>query len=193
MEENTRLEIQSKWINKIPSIAYGTMIIGALLLLFTIFLPFSIATDEYEKELLRHPNWMFIEELNITYKGATNFSLLGYDAIYMVALGKGIEKGIAGTCFVIISLYILFAIFTVVSSIKRKYKKAIVFGVLSFLIFRLIMWDFEARGVIGSGDYDFGVAKVICYVGTAFMVLGAVLRLIYLNQNRKKDNKNILN
>lgn len=153
-------------------------VVGSLLLLAVLFLPFASATKENKEVLLVYADEMYASEIDMTNKDAVNISLLEFGRIYIAAAREGLYKDIAIICLVIIAVFALFAVLTVLFCSLRKPIASIIFDILSFAAFKLLMFDFKDRGVIVNNNYDFGFAEIICYLGTVIVIVGAILLII---------------
>ena len=86
-----------------------------------------------------------------------------------------------------IAAFAVFALLTLLFSILRKSIPVIVFNILTFAVLRLIIWDFEDRGVISNSRYDGGIAQYIGYIGIAIVMVGAVALLVVKKKDRRKQ------
>lgn len=159
-------------------IPFVIALIGVLLLIATLFLPFASATKEYREHLQKYSEEMYDEEINMTNGDAVNISLFEFGKMYAAAANLGFEKSIAITCLVIIAMFALFVILTTLFAVLKKPIVTLIFDFLSFSIFLLIKWDFKDRGVLPSSRYDWGFAEFVCYIGFTVVVVGAVLMLV---------------
>ena len=164
--------------------AFIAMLIGSAILLLTLFMPFASATDEYKEALEKFSDSMYIEELNMTNKEAINISLFEFIRIYSSETGKEISNDLSIVYVVVIAA---FAVFALLFSILRKSIPVIVFNILTFAVLRLIIWDFEDRGVISNSRYDWGIAQYIGYIGIAIVMVGAVALLVVKKKDRRKQ------
>ena len=89
-----------------------------------------------------------------------------------------------------IAAFAVFALLTLLFSILRKSIPVIVFNILTFAVLRLIIWDFEDRGVISNSRYDWGIAQYIGYIGIAIVILVAV-SLLFVKMKDKKQQKTL--
>lgn len=177
-KQKTENHITNSWEQKTPLIAFVITLIGSLLLIVTLFLPFASATEEYREHLQKYSDEMYAEEINMTNGNAVNLSLFEYGRMYAAAVDLGISKSSAIACLVIIVAYALFVIMTTLFTILKKPIAVLIFNLLSFGVFRLIKWDFDDRGVLPSSRYDWGFAEIVCYIGIAVVVVGAILLLL---------------
>ena len=147
--------------------AFIAMLIGSAILLLTLFKPFASATDEY--------------------KEAINISLFEFIRIYSSETGKEISNDLSIVYVVVIAAFAVFALLTLLFSILRKSIPVIVFNILTFAVLRIIIWDFEDRGVISNSRYDWGIAQYIGYIGIAIVMVGAVALLVVKMKDKKQQ------
>lgn len=162
------------------------MLIGSLMLVVTLFIPFASATEDYKESLEEYSDSMYVEELNMTNEEAINISLFEFARIYSVAAEMGMSKSVSIACIVIIAAFGVFALLTLLFSALKKPIPAIVFNLLAFVVFRITKWDFEDRGVIPNSNYDWGIAQYICYIGVIVVVVGAVALLVVKIKDKKQ-------
>lgn len=158
-------------------------LIGSLLLIVTLFLPFASATDNYEKQLTSFPDQMYIEELNMTNDDVINLSLFEFGKIYAYSLEVYAEKTISIICLAMIAAYVVFSILALLWSALSKPIPLLMTNLFAFGIFNLMKWDFKDRGVIANSLYHFGIAQYVCLL--AFLMI--CLTSIYLFRHKKKQ------
>lgn len=188
MDKKNEVMLQSERNKDKLLIPFIVALIGSLMLIVTLFLPFASATEDYKEYLQEYSDEMYVEELNMTNGDAVNISLFEFGRIYAAAADWGMSESIAIACLVIISAFTLFTILTTLFSVLKKPIVAMIFNLLSFGVFWLIKWDFEDRGVIPSNSYDWGIAEFVCYIGFAVVMVGAIL-LLMAKINAKRQNK----
>lgn len=162
------------------------MLIGSLMLIVTLFMPFASATEDYKERLVEYSDSMYVEELDMTNEEAINISLFEFARIYSVAAEMGMSKSVSIACIVIIAVFGAFALLTLLFSALKKPIPAIIFNLLAFAVFRITKWDFEDRGVIPNSNYDWGMAQYICYIGIIVVVVGAVALLVAKIKDKKQ-------
>lgn len=162
------------------------MLIGSIMLIATLFVPFASATGDYKEYLEEYSDSMYAEELNMTNGEAINISLFEFARIYSVAAEMGMSKSISIACMVIIAAFGAFALLTLLFSVLKKPIPAIIFNLLTFAVFRITKWDFNDRGVIPSSRYDWGMAEYFCYLGVVVLVVGAVALLVVKIKDKKQ-------
>lgn len=173
-------------------IPFVVTLVGALMLLATLFLPFASATEDYRERLQKHPDSMYAEEISMTNEDAVNISLFEFGRMYAAAADMGISKGIAIVCLVLLSVFAILVILTALFSALKKPIAAIIFNLLSFGTFLAIKWDFADRGVLPSSRYDWGIAQVACYIGVIAGMAGAIL-LLTARIKEKRQNRSLGN
>ena len=148
MDKKNEVMLQSERNKDKLLIPFIVALIGSLMLIVTLFLPFASATEDYKEYLQEYSDEMYVEELNMTNGDAVNISLFEFGRIYAAAADWGMSESIAIACLVIISAFTLFTILTTLFSVLKKPIVAMIFNLLSFGVFWLIKWDFEDRGVV---------------------------------------------
>lgn len=153
-------------------------ILGAVLLIITVFIPFASAKDEYRDSLMDYPDYEYSEEANMANKDAVDISLAEFVKIDSAAVEMGVSEETAIANMVVIIAFCAFAVLTLLFSLLRKPIAILVFDIISFAVMQVVKFDFEDRGVIPSNSYDWGIAPVICYIGIVIVAVGAVFLLI---------------
>ncbi len=162
-------------------------LVGSIMMVVIMWLPYATANEEYEKYLMENEDRIYAEEIGMTNGDAVNISLFEFIKIYGEASGQGSYGVVATTCVVIISMYGAMALLTVVMSALRKPVGIIVFDVLTLIMLKIVNFDFEDRGIIPSGRYDWGIASYITYIIGVVVVAGAVWLII--EKKRGKECK----
>lgn len=158
-------------------------LIGSLLLMITIFLPFASATDNYKQRLMSYPEQMHTEEIKMTNKDAVNISLFEFGQVYAYTVNLHGYETISIICLTMIVAYVVFSALAILWSILNKPIALLITNLLAFGIFNLMKWDFKDRGVIANSNYHFGIAQIICL----FAFLMICLASIYLFRYKKKQ------
>lgn len=181
MEKNEGRNIKSK-----IKLSWLITVLGSLLLIIMILLPFATATKEHKEWLLAYPDQSYVNEISLTNKDAVNISLVEFARIYGVAVDQGIHKDISITCIVVIAIFAGLSLITLLFAIFKKPFGIIIFNILSLCDFWLIHFDFKDRGVIPNSSYNWGLANYMTYVVGAFILAGAVWLLI--EKSKMKNN-----
>lgn len=167
--------------------SFLAVLIGALMLAATIFLPFATATEDYEERLEEYSDEMYVEEINMTNEDAINISLFEFVRIYSVAAEMGMSESVAIACTILIAAFGVFAVLTLLFSLLKKPLATIIFNLLAFAAFSITKWDFEDRGVLPSSSYDWGMAQYICYVGAIVVLVGAAIFWVFKKQDQGEE------
>ncbi len=179
----------TEWRNimeqKRKRIFWAITIIGALLMLVMLLLPFASSTDDYKEELNKKPDDVYIEQIDMRNSDAVDISLVEYIKVYSAAIEEGIQEETAMVSIGVIVIFLIFAMFTLIMSLLKKPIAIIVFDVLSLLVFSLVRFDFEDRGVIPSRSYDWGITSYLVYIVGVVIMVGAVGMFI---EKRKSKN-----
>lgn len=168
-------------MNKTKLMRYPVLItiIGLVLMLLMLFLPFASATEDYKEKLLKY------EEIGMTNGEAVNISLFEFGKMYVEAANQGMHKEISIACIVIISLFAGFAVLTLLLCLCKKSIGIIIFDLLTIGTFKIICFDFEDRGVLPSSSFDWGIVNWMVYVIGILVFAGA----IWLFVEKKKAKK----
>lgn len=177
---------QTEKNGKIFLYPFLAMLIGSIMLVATLFMPFASATEDYKEYLEEYPDSMYAEELDMTNKEAINISLFEFAKVYFVTAEMGMSKSVSIACVVIIAAFGAFALLTLLFSVLKKPIPAIIFNFLTFAVFRITKWDFGDRGVIPSINYDWGMAEYFCYIGVVVLTVGAVALLVVKIKDKKQ-------
>lgn len=160
-------------------------IIGAVLMLLMVFLPYASATKEYEERLLKYEDEMYVEEIKMTNADAVDISLFEYGRIYAEAASQGLYKEMSIACIVIISIFAGCALFTLLMSLIKKPIGIIIFDLLTMGAFKIICFDFEDRGVIPTSSYDWGIVYYVTYIVGVIVFAGAVWLFVEKRKAKK--------
>lgn len=171
-------------------IPYIVTIIGTLLLLLMVFLPYASATEEYKERLLKNPEAQYIEEIEMTNKDAVNISLFEYIQLYTEAKNQGMNKNI---CVFVISIIGIFAGLSAITFILALCKKPVVtmiFNVLAFSVLRLIRFDFKDRGVMPNNHYNWGIVNLMGIIITVVIIGMEIWFLLAMKNYRRLEYAN---
>ncbi len=163
-------------MNKTKLMRYPVLItiIGAVLMLLMLFLPYASATDDYEERLMKYEDEMYVKEIGMTNADAVDISLFEFERIYVEAARQGLNKEISITCIVVISIFVVFVLQTLLMSFLKKPIAIVIFDLLTMIVFKLICFDFEDRGVIQSSSYHWGIVYYLVYVIGVIIFAGAI-------------------
>lgn len=165
------------------------MLIGSLLLITTLIVPFASAIEDYKEYLQENPDGIYLEELDMTNEEAIHISLFEFGKIYTKIAELDISRNSRVNSIITLVLIIAFAIFAILTTLFSALKKpiaAILFNLFSLILFRLIVVDFDDKGVILRNGYGWGIAQYFCYIGVSVVFLGAICMLITKINLKKK-------
>ena len=77
---------------KIIVVSFLAMLIGSIMLIITLFVPFASATDDHREYLEKYANTVSIEELDITNEQLLDVSLFKFARIYSALSGMEISR-----------------------------------------------------------------------------------------------------
>lgn len=174
-------------MNKTKLMRYPVLItiIGSVLMLLMLFLPFASATEDYKEKLLKYEDEMYVEEIGMTNGEAVNISLYEFGKMYVEAANQGMHKEISIACIVIISLFAGFSILTLLLSLFKKSMGIIIFDLLAIGTFKIICFDFEDRGVLPSSSFDWGIVSWMVYVIGMLVFAGAIWLFVEKRKAKK--------
>lgn len=158
-------------------IARLVMVVAALGLVAAFFLPWASAGEDYREAAALAPDVMFYEPTELTVEGATDLSLFEYAQVYGTMIGTDWE----------IYQYIMYtalgvAVVALVLAVFGKPIGATMFGILTLVASRLLVWDFEDRGVLPNGTHDWGIAPVIYLVAAVVLIAASVWMFVLKRQ-----------
>lgn len=168
-------------------ISFLIALIGTILLLVSLFLPYATAIGDHADSLKKHSDTIISSEMNLSAKDSFHFSMVEYAGIY----GKHSTYlfGDSATGLLYTALVILIGVFSLLALLFVLRKKPIasfIFTLLSFSVFSLQNWDYTDRGVIPSSGYDWGIGYYIFFAATFFSLVGAIWMLL-LKHRAKAD------
>ena len=174
-------------MNKTKLMRYPVLItiIGAILLLLMLLLPYASATEDYEERLMKCADEMYVEEIGMTNADAVDISLLEFGRMYAEAVRQGLHKEMSIACIVIISIFTKCAILTLLMTLIKKPIGIIIFDLLTMGAFWIICFDFEDRGVITSSSFDWGIVYYLVYGIGVIIFAGAVWLFIEKRKAKK--------
>lgn len=149
-------------------------LIGAILLLVMILLPYASAKDDYKEYLKSTPDDYYVSEIKMTNAAAVNISMLEYVRIYAETARQGVYKEVSIICIVLITLFALFSLLTLLMSLLKKAIGIIIFDLLALGIFLLMRFDYADRGVLPTNSYGWGMVHYLTYIVGIAIAIGAV-------------------
>ncbi|MGN0395718.1 MAG: hypothetical protein ACI4EF_10160 [Coprococcus sp.] len=174
-------------MNKTSLMRYPVLvtIMGAVLMLLMLFLPYASATEDYEERLKKNKDEIYLEEIGMTNADVVNMSLFEFEKIYVEAASQGIYKEISITCIVIISIFTGCAVLTLLMALIKKPIGIIFLDLLTMGAFKVICYDFEYRGVIPSSKFNWGIVHYLVY-GIGVIIFAGAIWLFIEKRKAKK-------
>lgn len=160
------------------------------LMVVNFFLPYTSATGEHREILEEYSDGTYFDAIGMTNGDAVNISFFEFARIYSAAgaVGQGQYESIGAFYCTVIVLFGLFSLGTLIFASLRKPIGILIFNGLTFAVFLILNWDFQDRGLVQNGSYNFGAAYYIYYICTAIIFVGAVVMLV-MKILQKKQNK----
>ncbi len=163
-------------------------LLGMAAMIITLFLPYASAIGDHAKELSANADAIMHLNLGITAKDMMNISMVDFARLYN-SLSSSIFGNNEGSIYIVlVALIGGFSLLSALFVIFKKATPAIVFTMLSFLVFAFQNYDFEIRNIINGETYNWGFGYYIFYAATVLALAGAVWLLI-TKIRIKKENK----
>ncbi len=163
------------------------VLLGSIILVLTLIVPFASANEDYKEYLEDYPNEKYGAELNMTNKEAINLSLVEYGKVYYEIYEMGIDQDICMVSLGTIAVFGVFAILTLLFSILKRSTSILICSSLALIVFRILKWDFMDRGVVPSSYYDSGIATYFCHIGVIVTIIGVIMLFITKVKEKNKS------
>lgn len=160
-------------------------VIAAALLVVAFFLPYASAVESRRETLMSAPDLVVSESLGMTSEDIADVSLFEYARVYSAASEFGYDEEYAMLYVPLISAVCVLSVLTLLFALLRKPVATVVFSVLTVALVQLLNWDFEARGVIPSSSYDWGVAKWAYLAAGVIVIAGAIWQVVLRRRARR--------
>ena len=164
-------------------------LIGAILLLAMILLPYASAKGDYKEYLKNAPNDYYVSEIKMTNAAAVNISMLEYGRIYAETARQGVHKEISIICIVLIALFAFFSLLTLLMSLLKKAVGIIIFDFLALAIFWLMHFDYADRGALPTDSYGWGMVNYVTYIIGIAVAIGAAWLFVEKRKIKKIGKK----
>lgn len=156
-------------------------IVLCIFALVGLFMPYEKSIGDYHESLLKYPEAMNIEEVDLTNKEVVNISIVENFKIYNYAMNNSRNVGddsdwIYGEALinVIITISLIVSIILVlVLIILNKTVLTIIFDIMIAISSMAMNYDITSRGVLPSSRYTYGFSYYL-------YIIIAILLLIYL-------------
>ena len=177
--------------SKSVKIPFFVTLIGSVLLLAMILLPYASAKENYKEYLKYAPNDYYIKEIKMTNAEAVHISMLEFGRIYMETARQeeGVYRGISIICIVLIASFAFFSLLTLLMSLLKKAIGIMICDVLALVIFSFMHFDFADRGVLPTDLYGWGIANYLTYIVGVAIAVGAIW--LFVEKRKKLRRRNI--
>lgn len=174
-------------------IPFIVTLIGTILMLTAVFLPYATAIDDHAENIKANPDAVVYEELNMTAQDMMHVSMVEYAYVYGNLADQLFEDPFYGVIYVVlVALIGVCALLASLFALLKKPIAVIVFDVLSFGVFSLQNWDYADRGVISGNYYDWGAGYYIFYIAAGVTLAGAIWllvnKILAKKQNTSQEN-----
>lgn len=164
---------------KILKIALLVALVGALLMVICIFLPYATASENYTQELLENSEKLIHENIDMTEGDMVDISMFEYAKVYGGLSKELFGNDAEGIFYVaLVALIGVFAVLALFLALGKKPIGVMIFGLLSFAVFSMQNWDYEERGIVPSSRYGWGIGHHLFYVGAVIVLAGAIWMLV---------------
>lgn len=162
-------------------------LIGAMIMVTTVFLPYATATDDHAEDIMENPDAIVYQGWDMKAEDLVNISMVEYASMYSNLSQQLFGSTSVGTFYVVlVALIGGFSLLAALFAFLKKPIAVIVFDVLAFGVFCMHNWDYTDRGVIPSRSYDWGLGYYVFYVAAFAVLVGAIWLLV-----NKIRNKNV--
>lgn len=166
--------------------ACAVALLGAILMIVSLFLPYGSAKEEQAKRFERYPDVIIYEEANMTAKDMIDVSMVEYAKVYAIMGEELWGTAFAGYFYAgLVAVIGVLSLITLLLASKQKPIGSGVFAILSAVVFHMQNWDYSDRGVIPGSTYEWGIAYYLFYAAAAMVLVGAVWMKVE-NRKRKK-------
>lgn len=163
------------------------ILIAALVMLVSVFLPYATATGDWAAWLGRMPGGEVIDEtLGMTAWEAVHLSVWDFTRLYCAFSQELWNDTVTGTIYAvlfgaIVGLPLIAGLF----ALGRRPVGVLIFALLALGASRVQDWDYTVRGVILDGRYTWGIAHYLYPIAAVAACIGAV----WLWRGKRKARK----
>lgn len=150
-------------------------LLGAIVMVLCVILPYATATEKQLEWIEGHSDNVVFEELNLTAGNIKNVSMVQYARIYHTMSEEFWHNATYGIFYIVlVALIGGGALVAALFVWGRKPIGALLFGGVSYSVFRMLNYDFTDRGVIPSDSYDWGMVHTLFPIAAAILAVGVV-------------------
>ena len=165
-------------------------IIGGVLLVLMIFLPYASSNEKHKTYLTKYKDEICIEELNMTNEEVIDLSLIEYVSIYKEAISQGMGVKELIIPLILVLIYIFCALGTMLVAFHRQTVNFIIFDMITMFVFMLIGIENKHREAFPSYKYDWGITNILVYIiGVIIHVAAIVVHIMKKNQDKVDSRK----
>lgn len=144
------------------------MVLAAAAAVAAFFLPWGTADEEYREAAAQMPDVVYYEPTGMTVSDAADLSLMEYAGVYH-------SMGSVWEIYAVIMYATLAAsVLALLLAAMGKPIGAGVFAILTLAASRVLVWDFQDRGVLPGSTHVWGPAPTAYLVATVVFVVAAV-------------------
>ncbi len=158
-------------------------LIGFLILIISIFLPYLTAVGEMAEYIEAFPNVVVIDEQNVTVKDLENVSFISVSTLIESIWGE--DDAQISDIFLIV--FGVFALLTTVFVFFKKPIIAIICDLLTcgtFIFFSVLMKE----DFVGTDKYEWGLGSLVTLIAIVIIFIGLVWMLISKIIYKRKQN-----
>lgn len=179
--------MKKTFVNKKLLIPFIIALLGAVLVIICLFLPYASATDVFAKELDNAQNSIINAELGISASDMKNVSIIDFSYMYS-ELSYSLFGGGDGYFYIGMAVAIgLFGSLCAIFTLLKKATPIIVFSLFNLLVIAFQNYDYYLRKIIPNEIYDWGIAAYLFYVAVALSLIGAIWMLVAKIKLKKQN------
>lgn len=170
---NTGSERSSKTKNKGLRIPFVTTLVGILIMIVALLLPYLSAVGYAAEYIEEHPNRIEVESLELTTNDFANVSVISIGKIITGIYGE--DDGTVANVFVMVFCGCL--VLTALFVFLKKPIVVIIFDLLSCGVF--LFFSYLVKEVlIGDDKYAWGIGYYVIVIGAIALLAGAIWMLV---------------
>lgn len=163
-----------------------------------LFLPYETSTEHHRKWLEKHPENVYIKEIDMTNKEALEISIVENFRIYIAATSEDTgtdynNEWLHGEAIIniVITVALILSIFMLLlGAIFRKYILSFIFNLIMIGSSLLMNYDIGLRGVLPSRKYNCGISYYLYIILGVILVVLIIMAII--EKKKVKSGKNSL-
>lgn len=153
-------------------ISFIIALIGSLLIVANIFLPFVSATEDFGAVLEKAGDEVVNTVTDMTAEDAISVSLMEYSDAFAR------EDSEVTLDMVLLIAFALFGVLAVIFTFIKKPIPVIIFSILSFIPYYLFNFDVNDRNILESSTYETSIAYYLIPIAIVIAIGGAIFMFI---------------